>query len=201
MILRQIETDISSESERRKIISKMELTEKCAYCENECKPHSIKPKRLSTLIIVKWLGTGDFISCSKSCTSSLVNMEIAKNDPDSYIKRGKKSRETQLGRTLDEIHGKDKADELRSIMSKRASENNSRWSLKHRTPEEIEAQKELNRNNENCPFAYWTKGKTFEEIYGVERAKSIKEKIRLANIGENNPMYGKPDCTVRLLPN
>jgi hypothetical protein len=35
------------------------------------------------------------------------------------------------------------------------------------------------------------KGKTFEERFGEEKAIIIKEKLSLANLGENNPMYGK----------
>jgi hypothetical protein len=32
-------------------------------------------------------------------------------------------------------------------------------------------------------------GKTFEEIYGIEKAKKIKEKFSLIRIGKNNPAY------------
>jgi hypothetical protein len=36
------------------------------------------------------------------------------------------------------------------------------------------------------------KGKTFEEIHGLEKAKEIKEKLSKAFSGEKNPMFGKP---------
>jgi len=35
------------------------------------------------------------------------------------------------------------------------------------------------------------KGKTFEELYGKEKAKKIKEKLSKKFSGKNNPMYGK----------
>ena len=36
------------------------------------------------------------------------------------------------------------------------------------------------------------KGKTFEEIYGKEKAAELKEKLSERFSGENNPMFGKP---------
>lgn len=36
------------------------------------------------------------------------------------------------------------------------------------------------------------KGKTFEEIFGKEKAKIIKSKLSISNSGSNNPMFGKP---------
>lgn len=35
------------------------------------------------------------------------------------------------------------------------------------------------------------KGKSYEERYGIERAKEIKEKMSKSTSGENNPFYGK----------
>ncbi len=35
------------------------------------------------------------------------------------------------------------------------------------------------------------KGKTYEEIYGKERAKKLKQRQKELGIGKNNPMYGK----------
>lgn len=34
------------------------------------------------------------------------------------------------------------------------------------------------------------KGKTFEELYGEEKAKKLKEELSIRNSGENNPFYG-----------
>ena len=36
------------------------------------------------------------------------------------------------------------------------------------------------------------KGKTFEELYGKEKAEEIKKKISKRSSGSNNPMFGKP---------
>lgn len=36
------------------------------------------------------------------------------------------------------------------------------------------------------------KGKTFEEIYGKEKAVELKEKLSERFSGEGNPMFGKP---------
>ena len=35
-------------------------------------------------------------------------------------------------------------------------------------------------------------GRTFEEVYGIEKAKELKKKISQRSKGENNPMFGKP---------
>lgn len=45
--------------------------------------------------------------------------------------------------------------------------------------------------NNNFNFKNPLKGKTFEEIYGIERANILKNKMREAKLGSNNPMYGK----------
>lgn len=34
------------------------------------------------------------------------------------------------------------------------------------------------------------KGKTFEELYGTEKAKKLKQELSIRNSGENNPFYG-----------
>ena len=34
------------------------------------------------------------------------------------------------------------------------------------------------------------KGKTFEELYGVEKAERLKQELSIRNSGENNPFYG-----------
>jgi group I intron endonuclease len=35
------------------------------------------------------------------------------------------------------------------------------------------------------------KGRSYNELYGKEKADQIKEKRRIQNLGKNNPMYGK----------
>src|SRR3990167_11035127 len=36
------------------------------------------------------------------------------------------------------------------------------------------------------------KGKTYEEIYGEERAKEMKQQLSIMNAGINHPHYGQP---------
>ena len=51
-----------------------------------------------------------------------------------------------------------------------------------------EKQKQICINN-----AKFQKGKTFEELYGVEKSLEISKKLSISNSGENNPMFGKND--------
>ena len=53
-----------------------------------------------------------------------------------------------------------------------------------------EKQKQICINN-----AKFQKGKTFEELYGVEKSLEISKKLSISNSGENNPMFGKPSPT------
>lgn len=49
-------------------------------------------------------------------------------------------------------------------------------------------------SGKNNPFygkEHPSKGKTWEELYGDDTAKEKKEKLRLMNIGANNPRYGE----------
>ena len=50
----------------------------------------------------------------------------------------------------------------------------------------------LNGNKGLLKFSKKCKGKTFEEIYGKEKALKIKQKISDKTSGENNAMFGKP---------
>jgi len=93
-----------------------------------------------------------------------------------------------LGKSFEEIYGKDKAIILKEKFSKNSKgENNGRWGLNKRTPNQILEQKEKAKIIGNR-----LRGKSFEETYGKKKAKEIKNKLSIANTGENNPMYGKP---------
>jgi len=48
--------------------------------------------------------------------------------------------------------------------------------------------------NYNKHLENW-KGKTFNEIFGIEKSKSISEKLSFSRMGEKNPMFGKPSPT------
>jgi very-short-patch-repair endonuclease len=55
------------------------------------------------------------------------------------------------------------------------------------------AQYELQRNTNSCYNGShsWIKGKTFEDVYGIEKANEIKEILRQSKIGNNNPAKRK----------
>jgi len=98
--------------------------------------------------------------------------------------------EFQKGKTYEEMYGNEISQIRKKEISDRMSTDNPRWSLKYRTEEEIEKQKEINRNSSN-PFG-GIKGKSYEEIYGKEKSEKIKDKLSKKMSGENNHMYGKP---------
>lgn len=189
MYIEYIETNEKSEVKRRAVAKEAVLTKDCTYCGKPSLPLWIGPHRRTTQLAVKWISSGNDIACSKSCVSSLNNQKMPK---ESYFRRGEKSRQTQKGRTFEEIYGEDKASVMKKEISERLKEHNPRWSTKYRTSDEIEMQKELNRNTRNNPFSGSSKGKTYEDIYGKEKAASIKAKLSEKLKGENNPMFGRP---------
>ncbi len=189
MYIEYIETYEKSESKRRAISKETIVTKECSNCKCAAVPLSIAASRGTTTITVKWFSSGSDVACSKSCVSSMNNRKMPK---ESYVQRGKKSSKTQKGRTYEEIHGCEKAVILKESLSRNMSNANYRWSSLHRTPEEIEEQRNLNRNNANSPFSKLAKGKTYEDFYGIEKAEAIKNKISEKTKGEKNPMFGRP---------
>jgi len=193
MIIEYIETETTSEAKRRGLIKDLVFLKTCKQCgSNITIPSSISPVRSSSLIAVRWYSSGNDISCSKKCISIMNNKKVAIKNPESYKQRGIKSSAAQKGKSFNTIYGYDKANERKRNLSAKMSENNSRWSLKHRTEEEIEIQKEKNRNANNNPFSIIGARKSFDERYGKEKSDAIKEKISKESSGENNPMYGRP---------
>jgi len=94
----------------------------------------------------------------------------------------------QKDKTYKEMYGAERAACIKQKLSDASSNDNPRWSLKHRTQEEInKAKKVLGEFSSKR-----TKGKTFNEIYGKEKADKIKAKLSTTMTGENNHMYGKP---------
>jgi hypothetical protein len=94
----------------------------------------------------------------------------------------------QKGKKFEDLYSPDKANLIKSKLSKAMSDDNPRWSLKHRTQEEINiAKKELAERIINK-----FKGKSYDEIYGKERSTEIKKKLSERQKGEKNNMYGKP---------
>ena len=75
----------------------------------------------------------------------------------------------QKGKTYEELYPSDKANAIKVKLSKASSEHNPRWSLKHRTQEEIDkAKKKLGKR-----IIDTRKGKSYDEIYGEEKASNI----------------------------
>lgn len=88
-----------------------------------------------------------------------------------------------------------------------AEEREERLNLYHRgdncaikrnkTKEEFDSWVEKNLKGENNPMYGKTphnKGKTFEELYGIEKAESIKNLLKESpkKTGEDHPLFGKP---------
>lgn len=89
---------------------------------------------------------------------------------------------SRLGRSYKEIFGEEKAKEISEKKRiKMLGENNPRYGK----PGTFTGRKHSAENIAKI------KGKTFEERFGEENARIIKEKLSIANTGENNPMYGK----------
>lgn len=191
MLLEYKSTGEYSEKIRRNLALDLKILKQCSNCKLEAHPKSIKPERSTDRLIITWLGAGINICCSKSCVSSMNNKMIKLNDPNSYKDRGIKSGNTQRGRSYEDIHTKEESDRIKQNLSIKFSKSNPRWSTKYRTIQEIEKQKELNRYASNNPFSITGARKNYDERYGIEKSNKIKNKISIANTGENNPMYGK----------
>jgi len=69
------------------------------------------------------------------------------------------------------------------LFSKQSKE---RWKDPIFREKTINSRKKYYINNKD-----YKKGKSYEELYGIERAKEIKEKISKKVSGKNNPWYGK----------
>lgn len=94
----------------------------------------------------------------------------------------------QKGKTYEVMYSSEKSNIIKEKLSRASSEHNPRWSLKHRTQNEIDnAKKEL-----GCRITKTRKGKTYEEIYGEKLASDIKKKLSYSLTGIKNHMYGKP---------
>ena len=191
MIIELFETSSFKENEKREIAKNLSFCKECKYCGSLAKPIAIKPMRIGNKISISWYGTDTFIFCSKGCISSYNNIKIAKKNPSSYKERGIKSGNTQRGSTWDKIYGEDKSNIMKAALKEEMISNNFRWSLKYRTAEEIEHQKNINRSSLNNPFSIVNARKNYDDRYGAEKSKEIRKKISIKNSGENNAMYGK----------
>lgn len=127
----------------------------------------------------------DNICCSKSCSASLTNIKVHKNNPSRGIEFNKQmiSRLQSVG--FDNFYKN--PSEMKKSISIRNSNDNPKWHSSHTSEKyseiKLKAGKDIRKR---------LKGKTLEEIYGKEKADMIKLKNSKSNSGENNPMYGKP---------
>jgi hypothetical protein len=102
------------------------------------------------------------------------------------------------GKTYEDLYGKEKADELKQKVAK-VGEKNGFYGKTHSEESLIQMRRSAakpksqawkdsaskNRKGKE-PF---NKGKTYEEMYGKEKADELKQKV--ANAGEKNGFYGK----------
>ena len=106
--------------------------------------------------------------CSYTCSSKSTTK---------FVEMNKKN----IGKTYEEIYGEEKAKEIKTQMSLDRS-----CSLKERGWSDEAIQKSIDRTTKY--FREVHTGKTYEEIYGEEKAKEIKEKMIFHSNGDNNPM-------------
>jgi hypothetical protein len=159
----------------------------CCNCKRKISDENLPCYWINSKTGIHLMSTIDGIVCSKQCCSTLNNKRrmldtvFAKKFTDAgNLKR--------IGKTFEEIFGKEKAETLKKQYSISMSENNTRWSKKYRTEDEITDQKI--KQADNIVKRY--KGKTFEDMYGIEKALEMKAKMSIKTSGKNNPMYGKP---------
>lgn len=117
----------------------------------------------------------------KGCGGDLISYH-----PNNDEFREKQSRITR------ERYSNMSKEEKENLSKKLMGENNpnfgNRWSEEQR----LKASERM--KNSKTSFMYNLKGKTFEEVYGEEKAKKIKEKlsnIASQRVGEKNSFYGK----------
>lgn len=125
------------------------------------------------------------IVCSKKCGQIISNIECHKNDPERGKRFNKLMSDRLKEKGFDEFyHEPDKIRQQRSIQN---SKDNPKWHSSHSK----EKREEMSKNSAQTIIKR-CRGKTFDEIYGTEKANEIKQKISNNTSGENNPMFGKP---------
>lgn len=122
--------------------------------------------------------------CSKSCGQTISNLECHKQNPE----RGKRFSKLMSDRLHEKgfdvfYHHPDKIRRQRSIQT---SKDNPKWHSSHSK----EKRQEMSMNSAQT-IKKRMFGKTFEEIYGKEKATEIKKKLSNSTKGENNPMFGR----------
>lgn len=157
----------------------------CSHCKKQIKEKSVKFKITKELVV--FYNVVNEIACSISCVKSLTNKLRYKQNPQLSKLIATKSGNTQRGRKLENAVGIEKAKQMKKQFSYNASKFNPRWSPKHRTPDEIKKQKKIQSKYLRDKFL----DKTWEEVYGKEKADEMKKKLSKANSGKNNSMYGK----------
>lgn len=96
----------------------------------------------------------------------------------------KKLAKSQIGLTFEDRFGIEKATKMKHILSNcNSGKNNNNFGAKY---SHGYGSSYLSKYSTNA------KGKTLEEIHGVEKATEMKKKQSIASSGKNNPMYGKP---------
>lgn len=122
----------------------------------------------------------------RSCRQVVqYSLGLRESQRASIIDRNLKS----AGMSWEDLYGNDKSVEMKSNLTEKLSgDSNPRWGSKHRTKEEIASQKLLAADQIRSRLA----GKTWEELYGKERAGDLKINASLKSSGSNNPMFGKP---------
>jgi hypothetical protein len=123
------------------------------------------------------------------------NPFFGKQHTDGYKKRAS---DRLKGKTYEELYGEEKAQELKKKVANVGEKNG--FYKKHHSEKTLlllrqlaakpksEAWKKSASKNRKGKIPI-NKGKTFEELYGEEKAQELKKKV--ANVGEKNGFFGK----------
>jgi hypothetical protein len=101
-------------------------------------------------------------------------------------KKFKQYHESRKGKTFEELLGIEGAKKAK----KKLSELKKSWKLSKKSRKKLS--KSLKTSNKFKKYIREKlKGKTFEQKFGIKKAKRIKNLIKKSKLGKNNPMYGK----------
>lgn len=129
--------------------------------------------------------------CWKSGTLYNVSKKASGGDLISYHPNNNDFRKLQ-SKLAKERYANMSNEEKEKLSEKMKGENNPNFGNRWDDEQKLKASNRM-KNDKNS-FLYKIKGKTFEELYGEEKAKEIKNKLSInfsKRIGDKNSFYGK----------
>lgn len=122
-----------------------------------------------------------------------VSKKASGGDLISYHPRNDDFRKLQSKLTK-ERYANMSIEERNKLSEKMKGENNPNFGNRWGDEQRLKASERMKNSKSNCSFFHKIKGKTFEEFYGEEKAKEIKNKLSVSfskRVGEKNSFYGK----------